>query len=216
LEFSHDDIQLKKKIIKYKKTKSLNGIFGKKIFQKNFRVFCCTLFLLAVIGCGEEKLKPNIDKSLNEAALPDQESWKSQISFSDEGKIKAILMTDHLVKYDKRHETLLEKVHIDFFNDQQKKTTTLTSLRGRVDDITKNMYAIDSVVAVSDSGVVLKTDELMWRNSDKKIVSDKYVTIISPTEKICGYGFESDQHLRNYTIKKITIVTSSTGLELSK
>jgi hypothetical protein len=78
------------------------------------------------------------------------------------------------------------------------------------------MYAIDSVVAVSDSGVVLKTQELMWRNSDKKIVSDKFVTIVSPKEKISGYGFESDQHLRNYVIKKITIITTSTGLELSK
>lgn len=47
----------------------------------------------------------------------------------------------------------------------------------------------------------------MWRNKDQKIISDKFVTIISPKEKIQGYGFESDQSLRNYTIYNITYVT---------
>jgi len=44
----------------------------------------------------------------------------------------------------------------------------LTSIRGKVDDVTKNMFAIDSVVAKNDSGVVLRTNELMWRNKDQR------------------------------------------------
>ena len=40
-----------------------------------------------------------------------------------------------------------------------------------------------------------------------KIISDKFVTVISPTEKIQGYGFESDQSLKNYVIYNITYVT---------
>ena len=71
------------------------------------------------------------------------------------------------------------------------------------------MYAIDSVVAVNDSGIVVKTNELEWRNRDKKIVSDKFVTIDSPSEHIEGYGFESDQHLRNYVIYNITYITTA-------
>jgi hypothetical protein len=70
------------------------------------------------------------------------------------------------------------------------------------------MWAIDSVVAVNDSGVTLRTEELMWRNKDQKIVSDKFVTIVSRTEKIEGYGFESDQGIKNYVIHRITYVTA--------
>jgi hypothetical protein len=47
----------------------------------------------------------------------------------------------------------------------------------------------------------------MWRNKDRKIVSDKFVTILSPKEKIQGYGFESDQSLRNYIIYNITYIS---------
>ncbi|MFO7524359.1 MAG: LPS export ABC transporter periplasmic protein LptC, partial [Ignavibacteriaceae bacterium] len=115
----------------------------------------------------------------------------------------------HLRMFEDPKETLLdENIKIDFFDEDEIKTTTLTSIRGRVDDITNNLWAIDSVVAISDS-VTLITDELMWRNEDKKIVSDKFVRIITPKEKIEGYGFESDQSLRNYVIYRITFVTSN-------
>ena len=70
------------------------------------------------------------------------------------------------------------------------------------------MYAIDSVVAVSDSGVTLTTDELIWKNKTKKIVSDKFVRIVSDDEILEGYGFESDQDLQNYTIFDITYITT--------
>ncbi|OGU49265.1 MAG: LPS export ABC transporter periplasmic protein LptC, partial [Ignavibacteria bacterium GWC2_36_12] len=88
----------------------------------------------------------------------------------------------------------------------------LTAKKGRVDDATRDLYAIDSVIVVSDSGSTITTDELKWRNSDKKIVSDKFVTIISTKEKIQGYGFESDQHIQNYVIYNITYVTKRDSL----
>ena len=73
---------------------------------------------------------------------------------------------------------------------------------------TQDMYAIDSVVAVSDSGVTLTTDELIWKNKSKKIITDKFVRIVNEEEIIEGYGFESDQNLHNYTIFDITYITT--------
>ena len=169
------------------------------------------LFLLSafiIFGCGENKVKPSVNPSLQVAKLPAQESWNDKVIFSDSGKTRAILYSGHIRTYDDPPETLLDSsLKVEFFNLKEEKTTVLTALRGRVNDVTKNLYAIDSVVAVSDSGVTLQTQELMWRNKDKKIVSDKFVTIISPKEKIQGYGFESDQSLRNYTIYNITYIT---------
>ncbi len=170
--------------------------------------FLALSFLFLLNSCGEEKVKPTIDKSLGAGELPEQESWNSTIFFTDSGKTKAILVAGHLRVMSNSKETLIDSgLKVDFYNDEDIKTTTLTSLRGRVNDATQDLYAIDSVVAVSDSGVTLKTDELMWRNKDQKIVSDKFVTITSPKEIIQGYGFESDQRLRNYTIYNITYVT---------
>jgi LPS export ABC transporter protein LptC len=159
-------------------------------------------------GCSEERVKPSVNTSLNEQEIPSQESWNTKVIFSDSGKTSAILYAGHLRVFDNKQETLLDNnIKVEFYNSDQEQTAVLTARNGRVDNRTNNLYAIDSVVAVSDSGVTLKTDELMWRNKDRKIVSDKFVTIVSPKEKIQGYGFESDQGLRNYTIYNITYIT---------
>ena len=168
-------------------------------------------FIIAVFilfGCGGKKVKPSVNTSLQAGKLPVQESWDDTVVFSDSGKTRAVLYAGNIKMYNNPPETLLDSsIKINFYNTKGEKTSVLTALRGRVDDATKNLYAIDSVVAVSDSGVTLKTQELMWRNKDQKIVSDKFVTIISPKEKIQGYGFESDQSLINYTIYNITYIT---------
>ncbi len=159
--------------------------------------------------CSSKRVKPFIDANLKVEELPSQESWNSTITFSDSGKTKAILWTGHLKKYDEKRETFMdENIKVDFYDQKEIHTSTLTSKQGRVDETTNNLFAIDSVVVFSDS-VTIKTEEMMWRNKDRKIVSDKFVTVISPQERIEGYGFESDQNLKNYVIYNITYVTRS-------
>ncbi len=164
--------------------------------------------MIVIVGCNKGDVKPHIDETLIGRELPAQESWNSTVLFTDSGQTKAVLYSGHLQMFDERKETILDDgLKVEFFNSFEIKTTTLTSKRGRVDERTNDLFAIDSVVAVNDSGIVVKTDELVWRNKDKKIVSNKFVTIDSPQEHIEGFGFESDQHLRNYVIYNITYIT---------
>jgi len=172
------------------------------------KIFLPIILLLSLISCTSKDVKPKVDSSFIVEELPAQESWNSTVFFTDSGKTVAILYSGHLQLYNTRKETILEDgVKVEFFNSLEMRTTTLTSKRGRVDERTNDLYAIDSVVAVNDSGIVVRTDELKWRNRDQKIVSEKFVTIESPDEHIEGYGFESDQHLRNYVIYNITYIT---------
>jgi LPS export ABC transporter protein LptC len=165
------------------------------------------------VGCSDERVKPSINTSLKVEELPAQESWDATVFFSDSGKTKAILEAGHLRVFAEEKETLLDNgLKVDFYDEYEKKTTTLTSKNGRVDDATQNLFAKDSVVVVSTDSTVITTEELMWRNLDKKITSDKFVTIISPKEKIQGYGFESDQSLKNYVIYNITYITRRDSL----
>jgi LPS export ABC transporter protein LptC len=176
--------------------------------------FLASALIFLYVGCGENKVKPNVNPNLNEAEIPAQESWDTKVIFSDSGRTTAILYAGHLRMFEKSKETLLDSgVRVDFYNPDEVKTTTLTSRRGKVDDATKNLYAMDSVVAVSDSGVTIKTEELMWRNSDAKILSDKFVTILTDKEKIQGFGFESNQSLTNYVIYNITYSARADSLK---
>ena len=172
------------------------------------KLFLPILLLLSLISCTGKDVKPKVDSSFIVEELPAQESWNSTVFFTDSGKTVAILYSGHLQLFNTRKETILDDgVKVEFFNSLEVKTTTLTSKRGRVDERTNDLFAIDSVVAVNDSGIVVKTDELKWRDKDRKIISNKFVTIDSPDEHIEGYGFESDQHLRNYVIYNITYIT---------
>ena len=169
--------------------------------------------ILFLSVCSSKRVKPVIDSNIKTEELPSQESWNSVITFTDSGKTKAILWAGHLRKYDEKRETFMDNnIRVDFFDQYEKHSSTLTSRNGRVDEKTNNLYAIDSVVVFSDS-VIINTEEMMWRNKDRKIVSDKFVTVISPNEKIQGYGFESDQSLKNYVIYNITYVSGTDSLK---
>ncbi len=166
--------------------------------------YLAAVLMIILVSCSEEKIKPLIEDDGTKTEIPSHESWNSKITFTNEGRIRAVLFSDHLKKYEMQKVTMLEGVKIHFYNSEQKVTTTLTSKRGKVDDITMDMYAIDSVVAVNDSGTVLTTQELKWKNSNEKITTDKFVSIRSSKEIIEGYGLESDQHLHNYVIFNVT------------
>lgn len=158
------------------------------------------IIILLLPGCGETSYKMKKTRTDNRKIIPDQESWNSTIRFTDEGKLKAVVFADYLEKYDQKQLILLKKIKIDFYGKEGNLETTLTADEGKVDELSNNMFAIGNVVAVNDSGVVLKTTELNWRENDRKILTDKFVTITSKEENIQGYGFESDQSIRNYQV----------------
>ncbi|MFH1196195.1 MAG: LPS export ABC transporter periplasmic protein LptC [bacterium] len=173
------------------------------------RFLIVPILMILFFSCSEEKIEPQVGQQQDSAKIPDQESWNSKVIMTEDGILRAILFSDHITVYEDQNIKLLDNVKIDFYNEQQQKTTTLTSNKGKVDDKTNNLYAIQNVVAISDSGDTLWTDELMWNNKRKKITTDKFVTIASKKERIEGYGFESDQHLRNYVIFNITFITQT-------
>ncbi len=175
-----------------------------KINLKNFFSHLIIVLILFLEGCSDQSVKPKVVQ-LKTRELPDQESWNSKIVFSDSGVVKAILRARHIAVYSSRSETILDGgITVDFYDQNGFHTSVLTSDRGRVDNITQDLFAIGNVIARSDSGVVLKTEELRWVNSRRKIVTDKYVEITSPTEQIYGYGLESDQSLKDYVIFRVS------------
>jgi LPS export ABC transporter protein LptC len=172
------------------------------------RKVCSFILLFAFLYACQDEVKPTVDFQIPPGdELPTQESWDSEIYLTEGGILKAVVYSNHIEAYESKQATYLDGVKIDFYNPAGEKSSQLTSKKGRVDDATKNMYAIDSVVAVNDSGTVLKTDELMWENKTQKIKTDKFVTITTDAEIIEGYGFESDQGLEHYTIYDITYST---------
>lgn len=155
-------------------------------------------------GCAE-KIKPSIASTTVGQDVPTQESWNSYITFTDSGKVTARVFAGHIAVYENSKVTFLDDgITVDFFNEFEQHTSTLTAQRGKVNDLTHDLEAYGNVVVVSDSGTMLKTEELYWNDARQLIHTPAFVEIISPTEHIRGHGFESDHGLKSYRIFRVT------------
>jgi len=166
------------------------------------------LFVLLCVllhACSEEKVKPAIFPAGVGRDVPSQESWNATITFTDSGRVTAVLRAGHIAMFADRKYTLLDSsVTVDFYDRQQRHTSVLTAKRGKVNDVTHDFEAHENVVVVSDSGTSLRTEELFWNNQTQRTSTPAFVDIVSPAEHIQGQGFESDQSLSHYTIFKVT------------
>jgi len=166
-------------------------------------LWTAALAVLLFAGC-EDRVRPSV-VALGQTEVPSQESWNSTVVFSDSARTRALLTAGYIAVYTPQGYTLLsDSVHVDFYDDEERHTSQLTARRGRVNDRTRDFTAYESVKVLSDSGTVLKTDSLQWRNEEQIIITGAYVDIISPTEHITGHGLVSDQALRNYRILRVT------------
>ncbi|HLF14874.1 MAG TPA: LPS export ABC transporter periplasmic protein LptC [Bacteroidota bacterium] len=168
------------------------------------RILSLLLTFALFAGCGERSRAPVLPAQPGGDA-PDQESWDATITFTDSGRVTGILRAGYIGKFSRDRFTILDSgIVLDFFNERYEHTSVLTALRGRVDDITNDFEARGNVVVRSDSGTILKTEELYWNNKRERVHTEAFVEIVSPTEEIRGIGLESDQSLTHYTILRVT------------
>jgi LPS export ABC transporter protein LptC len=178
----------------------IGRIKPKLLINFSFYLFISLLF----ISCSSNKVAPTKTDLISSDSIPTQESFNPVVTFSDSGYVKAILKAGRIRVYSKFIYTLIDNdATVDFYKNGEY-SSTLTGKRGKIYDDTKNVEVYDSVKLVSKDGSILTTNKLLWVNKDQKIKSDEFVHIVTKTDYIQGYGFESDQGLRNYVIRKVS------------
>jgi len=174
------------------------------------------LLLLVIAGCGgSSDVKPTSIGNSTEADPPSQTSYNVLMNFSSDGIVRAVLTARRVRTFDVKRQTILDStLKVDFYSPKAYHTNVLTARRALIDDRSKNMIAYDSVRTRSDHGVLVETDSLVWDNMARQIRSDAFVKITEKNGRITtGYGFESDQDLVNYRIKRPTIVAPRSSIE---
>lgn len=166
--------------------------------------YLIALISLFALACGGKSTPPKIDMTYIGDDYPVQETWNAKIIFSDSGRVKAILVTPYLAQYSRQgalERQMDSTFRVDFFDEFGHHTSFITANRAKVHPNT-DMEAFENVLVISDDCTRVTTEYMKWTANDKKIRSDKFVTITKPTETLSGYGFESDQSLKNYRIFK--------------
>ena len=146
--------------------------------------------------------KQSVQDPPSRQGMPDQESWGVNIILTDQGMIRAKVMSGHLEKYNEKEFILLDSsVTVDFFDSEEQHTSVLTSNKAEVNQSSNDMKAIGNVVAVSDSGISLYSNTLIWDSKNEKLrTKDKIMITTLDEDTLYGIGFESDSDLENWKI----------------
>ncbi len=179
-----------------------------------------TLLLLALVclgsglsGCTKQRA---VGPAASAVELPDQEVDDFALTETDEGRPQWKLYAQHAATYSARNLTTANGIRVDFFGDDGKRSSTLTSREGEINNRTRDMTARGNVVLETTEGTRLTTEVLRYLNQRQKIVvpDDQLVRVQRAGDVLTGYGFESDPDLSHYEFRhrvQATVRTQSGG-----
>lgn len=169
---------------------------------KRFLKYVSLVMILVLSACNSHE-----DVTSNESDLldlPDQEGWRSTLTTTSNGKIRARFEYGHMEKYANKKTTKFDQgVQIDLYDREGNHTSKIFAQKATMNDKNSDLELLDSVEVHSDNGLTLFSDKLNWDESSGKIHSDQFVTIVTAEEdSLYGQGFESEQTLENWVIKQ--------------
>jgi LPS export ABC transporter protein LptC len=91
-----------------------------------------------------------------------------------------------------------------FYNGKKEPSGSVTAKYAKYTKATNLWELKDSVVVVNENNDKLETEVLNWNQDKDLIYTDRFVKITNPDQIIQGFGFESDSHLQNRRIKKVS------------
>ena len=127
--------------------------------------------------------------------------------FSDSGLVQLILSSPLMEQYDNNDSPYSEfrsGIKVVFFDGQKEPVGSVTSKYGKFTNDDNLWELKDSVVVINESNDMLETELLFWNQVKDLIYTDRFVKITNEDQTIQGFGFESDSHLNNRKIRKVS------------
>jgi LPS export ABC transporter protein LptC len=131
-----------------------------------------------------------------------------QIVYTDSGLLRAKIMAPQMERFTNRKDPYVEMKHgvkARFYDPTGAEQSRLSANYAINYEEKGQIIMRDSVRVINRFDEEIKTDELIWDETDRRIYSDKKVRIRQGTEKILvGEGFESNEGFTKYRVKKLT------------
>ncbi|MFO7843146.1 MAG: LPS export ABC transporter periplasmic protein LptC [Bacteroidales bacterium] len=129
----------------------------------------------------------------------------TEIIYSQDAVIQMKITSPEIKRYLEVEEPYSEfpkGLHVQFYDSTQTPTSFIRANYAIFDEEENMWTAENDVVAISEEGDTLNTEYLIWDMDKEKIYSDRYVRVSNKDGIIHGTGFESNQNLLNWKIKK--------------
>ncbi|MDR2927090.1 MAG: LPS export ABC transporter periplasmic protein LptC [Cytophagaceae bacterium] len=164
------------------------------------------VFAFLLVNCTPNKPE-EIQAITNREELPAISFKELDAVATDSGKLRNRLIASELHQYDMREDPIIDfprGLHFFSYNNNGEIESQIKS-NTAVYYQKKELWELrNSVEAVNAKGDVLNTELLFWDTKKKRIYSDQYVKMTTADDIYTGYGFESDESMEVYTIKKFS------------
>jgi LPS export ABC transporter protein LptC len=160
------------------------------------------LLLLVTLfwSCSKTEIKEPI-----EYKGPLSEAENIEMYYTEKDMVKIKMKAPLLYEFKNQDREFPKGLYIEFYDENGKLESTLRAnhayyfqqenkWRGRGNVEVKNIQKDEQ----------LNTEELFWKQPDKKIYTDQFVTIRQQGDIIFGEGLEAKEDLSEYTLNKIS------------
>ncbi len=164
------------------------------------------LALLLCISCEEERryYVPNVGDT---DTVPTMRTTDVNTFISDSGYTKYYIKSPIWNMYDEASEPFWkfpEGVELEQYSKQQKTEATLRC-DSAIYKTQKRLWQLDgNIVMVNVNRDTFLTNQVFWDQARRKIYSDSFVHIVRSDRIIEGYGFESNEQMSAYEVKRPT------------
>ncbi len=165
------------------------------------------LFLLLFTAC--ENSLEDVQLYTHKGIVALETGDNVEILYSEQGKLKMKMLVTRLERYggDKPFIDMKNGVQLFFYDSLGNTSSTLRANKA-INYINEDrLEAMGEVVVTGSEGQKIETEFLVWeaseKDTEKKIWSDKFVTITTKDEILMGDGFEARQDFSQYRIKKL-------------
>ena len=164
------------------------------------KVFVILFIAMFLFRCSGNDLKEPLEYN-----GPISEAENVELYYSEKDIIKVKMITPLMHEFKNQDRECPKGIYLEFFDESGKLESTLKAnhayyfkeqnqWRGRGDVIVRNIQKNEQ----------LNTEELFWKQADKKIFTDKFVTIRQQDDVIYGEGLDAKEDMSDYTINKIS------------
>ena len=177
--------------------------------------------MLIFPSCRRKEVKLRMDAINDRAAMPVLDAQEITTLISDSGVTRFRITARQWLVYDKAKPSYWEfpeGIYLEQFDRMLNTAATLRSDYAYYDDQAEIWHLTGNVYATNVNGEQFETPELFWSQKEERVYSDSSITITQPPTPaaiqakgdsargtiIKGIGFESNQEMTKYTIRRPT------------
>ncbi len=175
-----------------------------KTYLKSIIIPAIAGIIMLFASCEQSNIEI-INTITSESNAPTLSVTNTEIIFTKNALIEVKIISKQINRYlnvEDPYTEFPQGLYVEFYDSTQTVTSYIKANYCIYDETEKLWTAENDVVSVSNEGNTLNTEFLIWDERKGKIYSDRYVRITNEDGIIHGKGFEANQDLSNWTIKK--------------